>query len=455
MKKTKLFERYHFIGVGGIGMSALALILAQHGITVSGSDVSNSPIIETLRKAGIAIYIGHGVENVPNKGAVVYSSAVNEDNPEMKEARARKIPILHRADLLASLLKMKKSLLVAGTHGKTTTSSLLAHLFIDEGMDPSFAIGGTVKNFDSNGHFGKGEYFIAEADESDGSFLKFEGYGAIITNIDTDHLDYWISEERLVDGFQEFGNKIASSEHLFWCSDDEKLINLNLRGVSYGFGKEAALRIENYRQIGWRLFFDFSFEGKSYENVEIPLIGAHNVLNAAAVFGLGLRCGISDEIIRHSFLRFQGVGRRADKKGEVSQIAIYDDYAHHPTEIFATLRALKSAEEGKRLVVVFQPHRYTRTRDCIETFPSAFEYADALILTDIYSAGEVPIPGISSGHLYEKIKSRLSTPVHYVPRAQLVSFLKSFLEPLDVLVTMGAGDVTKVGPDLINQLKQS
>ena len=433
-------------------MSALAHILVQKGIRVSGSDAAASSITEKLKESGVRVEIVHRAANAPQEGAVVYSSAVTSENPEMQCALAKQLPILHRSDVLASLLNEQKALLVAGVHGKTTTSALLTHLFVDAALEPSFAIGGIVRNLGTNGGFGKGEYFIAEADESDGSFLKYNGYGAILTNIDHEHLDYWENGDRLLQAFKEFEAKIVSSDHLFWCCDDQQLCSLNLRGVSYGFDKKAALRIANYQQAGWSVVFDFTFEGKLYENVEVPLIGGHNVLNSAAVFGLGLRCQISEAIIRKSLLRFQGVNRRSDKKGEAAQIVVYDDYAHHPTEIFATLRAFKMAAMGKRLVVVFQPHRYTRVRDCMETFPAVFDNADELIVTDIYSAGESPIASTTAA-LVKKIGQRCGSPVQYIPKEQLVEFLKKFLCENDILITMGAGDVTKVGPDLLAKLK--
>jgi UDP-N-acetylmuramate--alanine ligase len=449
-------NKYHFIGIGGIGMSALARILLQRGTKVSGSDLAQSYVTENLQKEGAEVFIGHKAGCVPASAMVVYSTAVSQNNPEYAEALQKNLPLLHRSDLLASLMKGYAPLLVTGTHGKTSTSSLLAHVLIDAGLDPCYAIGGVVRNLEANGGNGKGQYFVAEADESDGSFLKYPAFGAIITNIDQDHLDYWKSDEALQEGFKSFAGGVSSLDHLIWCADDERLASLNLKGLSYGFGEDANLRVDNYRQVGWKNVFDLSFEGAKYLEVEIPMIGGHNVLNAAAVFGLALRLNLSEEVIRRAFSHFKGVGRRAEKKGEKGQIAIYDDYAHHPTEVCATLRALKNATQSvtssKRLVVAFQPHRYSRTKDCFEEFAAAFDQADELVLTDIFAAGEQPIAGVTAEALLKKIQGKSATSARYISRPDLVSYLVHFLRPGDVLVTMGAGDVTKIGPEILEKI---
>jgi UDP-N-acetylmuramate--alanine ligase len=451
MHNIKLKSHYHFIGIGGIGMSALALILLKKGIKVSGSDLCNSYITDQLVHSGATVFIGHAEHHIQGTPVIVYSTAVTEENPEVKRARIQGLSFLHRSDLLAQLMEGSSSLLVTGTHGKTTTSSLLAHLLVSAGLDPSFAVGGMISSLKSNGGYGKGAYFVAEADESDGSFLKYTPFGAIITNVDNDHLDYWKTGEALLKGFKTFADCTLSSQHLFWCGDDEQLQKLNLPGVSYGFDEKNQLQIESYRQEGWKNVFDLSLEGKSYADIEIPLVGGHNVLNATAVFGLGLALNLSEETIRKAFSTFKGVARRAEQKGEIDGIRIYDDYAHHPAEIFATLHAIRQAIPKHRLVVAFQPHRFTRTRDCFVEFAPAFEPVDVLILTDIYSAGEVPIEGITTEHLLKKLQNTMIPEVHYIPRGELVSYLSTFLAQEDVLVTMGAGDITKVGPEVIGR----
>ncbi len=440
----------HFIGIGGIGMSALATILAQRGVSVSGSDLKKSSVTASLEKEGAKLFFSHSEKNIPSgTPTVVYSTAVTEENPEYIQALKQKCSLIHRSELLAELTERDCSLLVAGTHGKTTTSSLLAHLLVSAGLDPSYAIGGVVTSLKSNGKSGCGEYFVAEADESDGSFLRLTPYGAIVTNVEQDHMEYWKTEELIVQGFVEFIERIQSEKHFFWCAEDARLCALKPNGVSYGFTSRADLHIKNYQQRGWNLVFDFSFEGKDYDEIEIPMIGAYNVLNASAVFGMGIRLNISEEAIREAFASFQGIARRVEKKGTFRGVSIYDDYGHHPTEIFATLRAIKSTLSKERLIVAFQPHRYSRTKECLHDYPKAFEHADRVILTEIYSAGESPKEGASSETLFQVMKEKCHTPIDCVERANLTSFLANSLQEGDILITMGAGDITHIGPELV------
>jgi UDP-N-acetylmuramate--alanine ligase len=449
--KNKINHQYHFIGIGGIGMSALANILLQRGAKVTGSEIAASYVTDQLQNKGAEIFIGHSPQNINSSAVVVYSSDIKEENPEVKQAQLYGIPFLHRSELLFQLMHGYSPLLVTGTHGKTTTSSLLTHLLVDADLDPTYAVGGIMRNLNSNGGHGNGPYFVAEADESDGSFLNYAPFGAIITNIDNDHLAYWNTLENLVAGFKKFASLVQSPQHLIWCGDDEILRSLKLKGFSYGFEEDNDLQIENFRQVGWKNIFDIFFEGIEYSEIEIPLIGGHNVLNAAAVFGLGIKINIPEDRIRKAFACFKGVNRRAELKGEYQGITVFDDYAHHPTEIFATSRALKQAIGHKRLVIVFQPHRYSRTQDCLHEFGPAFECVDILILTDIHSAREAPIAGVTNEILLAKIQEKVFN-ARYVPRSQLASFLAHFLQRDDVLVTMGAGDVTKVGPEVLKLL---
>lgn len=445
-------KTYHFIGIGGIGMSALARILLQRGHKVSGSDQAHSALVESLKNEGAEIVIGHFADTIKEKVSVVYNSQVPKDNPEYLQAEKLGCPILHRSDLLATLLENTRPLLVAGTHGKTTTSALLAHVLTHAGLTPSFAIGGIVRSLGSNGKHGEGAYFVAEADESDGTFLKYSGYGGIITNIDNDHLDYWETEKKLDEGYFAFAEKIRSFAHRFVCIDDPRIVRAKISGITYGFNPGADLRIVRFRQEGWSVFFDIEFEGKSYREIALPLIGRHNVLNAAAVFGLVLRLGQNEKNIRQALMSFQGVGRRAEKKGEERNISVYDDYAHHPTEILTTLRALKQASGGKRLIVAFQPHRFSRTKECMDLFPQVFDEADELILTDIYAAGEKPLEGVTTEALLQKMRVKYPLQLHYFPRKHLSLGLLSLLKSGDLLVTMGAGDITKVGVEILDTL---
>lgn len=452
MDKMTKEPHYHFIGIGGIGMSALANILLQRGAKVTGSDLVSSAVTHQLQTQGAQIFNSHLDSNIGDSSCVVYSSDIKEENLEMGQARRSGLPCLHRSELLHQLMQSYLPLLVTGTHGKTTTSSLLAHLLVEAGLDPSYAVGGFISSLNAHAKHGKGPYFVAEADESDGSFLTYTPFGAIITNIDNDHLDYWKTLDRVIAGFHTFITRVRSPDHLFWCGDDPLLRGLKPKGFSYGFDEANDLQIENFFQKGWKTFFDLSFQGKHYREVEIPLIGAHNVLNTASVFGLGLKLEIPEEKMRNAFACFKGVNRRAEFKGEKGGIAIFDDYGHHPTEIFATLRAMKQAIGHRKLIACFQPHRYSRTRDCLHEFGPAFESADQLILTDIYSAREAPIEGIDIQLLLKEMKKTTSLDVRYVPRDALASFLANHLQKEEVLVTMGAGDITQVGPEVLQLL---
>lgn len=438
--------KYHFIGIGGIGMSALARILLQKGEEVSGSDVSISYYTEKLQKEGAKVYLGHARENLPTSCKVVYSTMIAEKNPEFQKAKDLQAEILHRSDLLTELTSGYKSLYVAGTHGKTTTTALLAKVFVEAKLDPSFAIGGMLGNL-TNGKWGKGEYFILEADESDGSFLKGIPFGAIVTNLEKEHLDYWKTEEKLKDGFNIFCQKIENPELLFWCKDDPNLMELSPKGTSYGTHPDAKLKITSFRQVGFRIFFSITFEGKTYSDLSLPLIGLHNVFNAAAVMGLSLKLKISEEAIRNAFFHFPGIGRRMEYLGEKRGIDFFDDYAHHPTEIATTLHGLKKAAGERRLVAVFQPHRYSRVKDLFHAFTKSFQSADLIIVTDIHAAYENPIPGITGEALYLEINK--IKPALFIPRAELESSLFNYLSPNDLVVTLGAGDITNLGRKIL------
>ena len=445
-------KHYHFIGIGGVGMSALAWILLKKGEIVSGSDLKASSVLEELKKVGAEVFVGHDVKNVKNPHAVIYSTDIPKDNPEYLYAKKLGIPLLHRSELLAQMMEGYVPLLVTGTHGKTTTASLLSFILVEAGLDPTYALGGYLCNTHSNCRYGKGIYFAIEADESDGTFLNYPSFGAIITNVEHDHMNYWKTEEALLKGFAQFGTQVGSKGHLFWCHDDLLLKSLNLGGYSYGFHEKADLVIESFQQIQWKMSFDVRFEGKHYRNLEIPLIGAHNVLNSSAVFGLGLKLDISEKALRKGLKSFKGIGRRVEKLGEAREISFYDDYAHHPTEIFATLRALKSALHGKRIIALFQPHRFSRTQYCLDDFAEAFAYADQVILTDIYAAGEPPIPGITPEKVLSRMRLGGCKKAKYIQREQLTDHLIKTLQSGDVLITMGAGDITAVGPSVLEEL---
>ena len=428
--------KYHFIGMGGIGMSALARILLQRGAQVQGSDLSTNSMTQDLQTAGALVFSDHQASHVTSPCTVIYNTQIQKDHPEYQAAIQQQLPLWHRSDLLADLMDGSKTLLVTGTHGKTTTSCLLAHVLSVAGMQPTYALGGVALNFNSNGDHGAGEYFVAEADESDGTFLKYPAFGAIITNLEEDHLDHWGSREALMNGFRDFALHVK--RFLWWNGDD---LTLGLQGKTFGFGAHSDVQIKHWVQEGWNLRMTLSYQGEEF-SFELPLLGKHNVLNAAAVFGMAIDLGIPVAMIQTAFQTFKGVKRRMEKKGESRGAVFYDDYAHHPTEIATTLQGVRKAMGEKRLIAVFQPHRFTRLRDCWKEFLTCFMHADILFITDVYSAREKPILGVDAESFYEEIREIVPFPVYFVSRENLAQQLSSFLRPHDVMITLGAGDIT-------------
>lgn len=431
-------QRYHFLGIGGIGMSALAHILHEKGENISGFDPKGVP---HLCKKGVIL-----TQELPKEHAtIVYSSAILNDHPELLSAQKRGLPLMHRSDLLKNLLQDKFALLVTGTHGKTTTSALLSWVLQSAGLKPTYAIGGIMHNFNKNGGFGSGPYFVAEADESDGSFLNYLGDGAIVTNVEKEHLEYWETETKLIDGFKRFFNQVKNSNLLFWCKDDPILKRLNPPGISYGRGGACCIKMR--KQKGMQGVFTAIFKGKVYKHVELPLIGEKNALNGLAVFGMALQLGISEHNIRTAFSSYKGVKRRLERVGEINRITLYDDYAHHPSAIRSTTLALKNAYKTRRLVIVFQPHRYTRTQTL--DFSGSFVYTDLAIITDIYSGGEQPIEGVSGSSFTKALKANNTI---YLSRESLLSLLPKILIPGDLFMTVGAGDIFEIGLQLMKTL---
>lgn len=448
-------DSYHFIGIGGIGMSGLARLLLSQKIPVTGSDIAFNAVIEGLIREGAIIHKGQTAENVPPRAKVIYTSDVKADNPEYQAAIKMQCALLHRSDLLAELLQGYQALAVAGTHGKTTTSSLLATVLVDANLDPAFAIGGMLPAFQSNARFGKGDFFAFEADESDRSFLKYHPFGAIVTNIDNDHLNnYEDNFDLLVESFKQFMAQVKSFQHLFLCQDDPYLPQLQLPGQTYGFHPNSNWRIATMRQEGFKMVFDLEHQGNLYQHIELALAGRHNVLNAAAVFGLAHTLGVPEASIRHSFKTFKGVLRRCEYKGMCNGVLFIDDYAHHPTEIQTTLQGIRQGIGSKRLIAVFQPHRYTRTQDCLGQYGTIFDAADEVLITDIYGAGETPIPHLSHKLVQQEIQQNSTVPCHYVPRSALGHYLSQSVQPDDVVVTLGAGDITKLGSETLALLEK-
>lgn len=447
-------DRYHFIGIGGIGMSSLARILLGRKAKVSGSDIASNYVTGSLTKAGAVVYKGQSSDHIQQGTTIVYSTDIKPDNPEYAAAVEKKCLLLHRSELLARLIENKQSLAVAGTHGKTTTSALLAAVLVEANWDPSFAIGGMLPQFQTNGQAGQGEWFAFEADESDGTFLKYHPTGAIVTNIDDDHLNAYDGKmENLIQAFKQFMGQVSQPNLLFWCGDDSLLTELNVPGQRYGFSASCQWRALRFRQKGFKITFDIQAGGHHYPNVEVNLTGQHNALNALAVFGLAITLGIKEEAIRQAFKNFKGVLRRCEKKGESHDVLFLDDYAHHPSEIAATLKAVRQAVQERRLIVVFQAHRYSRTKDCLGSYGSIFDFADDVVITEIYAAGEAPIPGLSHQQLIDEIKQQSLVRIHAVERAQVPHWLAAYVQPHDVVITLGAGDVTKVGPEVLERLK--
>ena len=446
-------ETYHFVGLGGIGMSALARVLLQRGANVQGSDEKESALLTELRQEGATIEIGHH-GNVAGATRVIYSTDIPSKNVDLTVAKERQIPLLHRSDLLHLLMQDRAPLLVTGTHGKTTTTALLASVLEEAQLAPSFVIGGIHQKWKTNGRAGMGNYFVAEADESDGSFLKTPSFGAIVTNLGNDHLNYWKEAHLLDAAFGDFFAQAKHPEHLFWCGDDARLRALNPKGISYGFNRDNDLCIQA-RPIETGICFDVHWNGKSYREIQLSLYGQHNALNGAAVFGLALSLGVAESVIRQAFIDFAGTARRLEWKGTAQGVDIYDDYGHHPTEISTTLAGLRHKIRERRLIALFQPHRFTRVRDLFDQFWTSFSEADVVIMTDIYGAGEAPIEGIYSELLYAQMKEKLGDKLLFIERQRLEETVASLLNPHDVVVTLGAGDITTAGSKILNRIKEN
>jgi UDP-N-acetylmuramate--alanine ligase len=449
--------KIHFVGIGGIGMSGIAEVLLNLGYAVSGSDLKESDLTRRLAALGGNIQRGHSASNIADVDVVVISSAVRRENPEVVEARRRKIPVIPRAAMLAELMRLKYGVAVAGTHGKTTTTSMAAHLLAHAGLDPTAVVGGKVNTFGSNAKLGKGDYMVVEADESDGSFLRIPPTIAVVTNVDPEHLDHWKTAEALRRGFLDFVNRVPFYGLAILCHDhpgvQSLLPEVESRYVTYGESHQADYRAEAIELDGHSIRFDASRRGEPLGRFEVQMVGRHNALNALAVIALGDEMGIPPETIRGAFASFRGVQRRFTVRGEVAGVTVVDDYGHHPAEVKATLLGARDAFH-RRVVCLFQPHRYTRTRDLLAEFATAFNDADVLLLTDIYAAGEEPIAGATAEVLAEAIRACGHRDVTLVPRAELSQAARARVKPGDIVLTLGAGDVTQVGPELLRLLER-
>ena len=444
--------KYHFIGIGGIGMSALAKLALENGDEVTGSDPGIYPQMkEALSNLGAQIYSSHDPSHVSRFSQIVYSTSIKESNVELEVAKNLSLPILHRSDLLHHMMEDKKGILVAGAHGKTSTSAILATLLEKGGLDPSYAIGGLLIENLANAKRGKGEYFLAEADESDGSFLKLEGACVIVTNVEADHLDYWGSLSALENAYKEFIAKVKNRSLLFLCNEDPFLKALKEDAIYYGFDETSDLMLFDFEPKESGSYFKIKFKNQCFGPFFCPLRGRHYALNASAAIGCALSLGVSETSIQKSLSSFSGVKRRLELIGSHSDILVFDDYGHHPTEIKATISALKHSYSENRIVVVFQPHRYSRLLDFISEFATSFELADVLFLLDVYAASEKKIEGVDSDALFSKIalKDKIRTSTF-----TLISDLRSFARKGDLFLFIGAGDITKYPPIFLEALKR-
>ncbi len=452
------FRRVHFVGIGGVGMSGIAEVLCVLGYTVSGSDIAESAATRRLAGLGAQIHFGHDAANLGEADAVVVSSAIRSDNPEYVEARRRRVPIVPRAEMLAELMRFRRGIAVAGTHGKTTTTSLVASVLSEGGLDPTFVIGGQLLSAGANARLGGGEWLVAEADESDGSFLRLNPLIAVVTNIDADHLENYGGEfGRVRAAFSEFLHRLPFYGLAVLCADDAecaKLIEETPRHVlAYGFSETANVRATDVSQAGARMHFQLHLPDSTPLPVVLNLPGRHNVQNALAAAAIGWQLGVAPERIASALAQFRGVGRRFNQLGELDldgrRVLLVDDYGHHPAELAAIFAAARGGWPQRRLVVGFQPHRYSRTRDLLDDFAAVLSEVDALILTEVYPAGEAPIAGADGKALARAIRARgRIDPVLVASAADIGAVLPDLARDGDLLILAGAGDIGRAAQAL-------
>lgn len=455
----------HFVGIGGSGMSCIAELMHNLGYKVQGSDISENSNVKHLRSQGISIIIGHAPENVEHAGVVVVSSAIDGENAEIKEARLRRIPVVRRAEMLAELMRLKWSIAVGGTHGKTTTTSMIGLVLQTAGLDPTVANGGIINAYGTNARLGDGQWLVAEADESDGSFLKLPATAVIVTNMDPEHLNYYGTYEKMKDAYRTFVQNIPFYGFACLCVDHpevQKLISRvsDRRIITYGFTPQAEVTAQNIHAVPGLITFDvvaadsISPTGKTQRmnGFSLPVYGRHNVLNALAAIGVGLRLGISEENLKKALSAFTGVQRRFTKTGETDGITVIDDYGHHPIEIASTLKAARDVAP-KKVIAVFQPHRYTRVADLFEMFCTAFNDADCVVVADVYSAGEEEIPSANKEALAEGLRSHGHRHVVTLnKREDLAGIIKREASSGDIVVCLGAGSISSWAKALPEEL---
>ncbi|MEE8432992.1 MAG: UDP-N-acetylmuramate--L-alanine ligase [Candidatus Desulfatibia sp.] len=447
----------HFVGVGGIGMSGIAELLLNLGYKVSGSDVSTSDLTRRLQSLGGVIYEGHAAKQIKGADVVVTSAAIVPDNPEVMAAAQASIPVIPRAEMLAELMRLKYSIAIAGAHGKTSTTSLVAAVLDKGGLDPTVVIGGKLKSIGINALLGEGDFIVAEADESDGSFLKMSPTIAVVTNIDREHLDFYKDLNHIKEVFLSFIDRIPFYGLAVLCLDDEPIQDIipkiKKRFTTYGVSSQADIQAKNIESKGLKSRFAVKHLGEQLGEISLNLPGIHNVYNAMASIAVGLELGIDFEVIKNALETVQGVQRRLEIKGIARDITVIDDYGHHPTEIKFTLLAVKESWPDQRIVVVFQPHRYTRTQALFDDFTRSFYQSDMLVVLPIYAASEKAIKGVDSQLLFEEIRAHGHKDVVFMPSFKAaVSHLKQTLTAGDILLTLGAGDVYKLGETLLKEL---
>ncbi|ATO34718.1 UDP-N-acetylmuramate--L-alanine ligase [Dickeya dianthicola] len=460
----------HFVGIGGAGMGGIAEVLANEGYQISGSDLAPNAVTQQLTDLGARIYFHHRPENVNEASVVVVSSAIAADNPEIIAAHEARIPVIRRAEMLAELMRFRHGIAVAGTHGKTTTTAMVTSIYAEAGLDPTFVNGGLVKAAGTHARLGSSRYLIAEADESDASFLHLQPMVAIVTNIEADHMDTYQGDfENLKQTFINFLHNLPFYGHAVMCLDDavirELLPKVGRHITTYGFSDDADVRVADYRQIGAQGLFTLARQGKPLLNVTLNAPGRHNALNAAAAVAVATEEGIDDDAILRALARFQGTGRRFDflgdfplqpVNGKSGSAMLVDDYGHHPTEVDATIKAARAGWPDKRLVMIFQPHRYTRTRDLYDDFAHVLSQVDVLLMLDVYSAGEAPIPGADSRSLCRTIRGRGKIDPIMVPDVDtLPELLVQALQGDDLVLVQGAGNIGKLARRLAENRLQA
>lgn len=452
MRKVRKNTEIHFIGIGGIGMSGIARLAAELGYRVTGSDVNSSEIVNELKSLGCEVHKGHDASHIGNPDVVIVSSAIKEDNPELRRAQDLNIPVASRATMLGVLMKSSRGIAIAGTHGKTTTTAMVATVLEHGNLDPSVVVGGYTHELNSNAKLGTGEYFVAEADESDGSLLDLSPEIAVLNNIDNDHIDYYGSVEKLHATFREFMHKVPSNGLVSICVDDSVLSELSgfcrTPIVTYGINQAADLNACGIHEDAFSANFEVTIKGKRLGEINLSKPGIFNVYNALAAISVGLHVGMSFQDIQKGLANFKGVKRRFDILKQTPEMTVIDDYAHHPSEVKATLDSIRS-NHSSRVIGVFQPHRYSRMKHLAEQFGACFSSADEVVVSDIYSAGETPIPFVTSDLILNALKRNNQKSVEYIPDiVDIPDYIESRQRDGDLVVTLGAGDVWKVAHKL-------